>query len=420
MIIKTKIQDSLWSILFLFVFAGSALNAMAYDFKVDGIYYNYGDTEFTVSVTSGLPKCSGDVVIPATVEYNGVTYTVTAIEDYALDLSPDLTSVTIPATVTRIGKLALTGSPNLGSIVVDSVNQVFDSRDNCNAVIETATNTLLFGCKNTVIPNTVTAIGYSAFDSADNTEFNIPSSVVTIADRAFAYCAKMTSISIGCSVASIGFRIFEGSNNLTEIVVDGNNQTFDCRNNCNAIIETATNKLVAGCKSTIIPDDVTIIGDYAFKSCQNLSSITIPNSVAIIGNHAFDDCYYYLTSIELPNSVRSIGEYAFKNCKALKTITIPKSVAIIGDYAFDLCNLESVTCLATIPPFAGANSFYTYNTTTLYVPSYLVNTYQTADVWKKFITIIGIDLPSENYDVNGDGQVTIADVTNLIDYLLSH
>jgi hypothetical protein len=286
-------------------------------------------------------------------------------------------------------------------------------------VIETATNTLLYGCKNTFIPNTVTAIGYSAFDSADNTEFNIPPSVVSIADRAFAYCAKMTSISIGCSVASIGIRIFEGSNNLTEIFIDGNNPTFDCRNNCNAIIETATNKLVAGCKSTIIPEDITIIGDYAFNYCQNMSNITIPNSVAIIGNHAFYNCSK-LTSIEIPGSVRSIGEFAFKSCKALKTITFPKSLAIIGDHAFDFCNLESITCLATMPPFAGANSFPNYNSPTLYVPSYLLETYQTANVWKKFSTITGIDVAPENYDSNLDGEITITDVTTLIEYLLSH
>ena len=117
--------------------------------------------------------------------------------------------------------------------------------------------------------------------------------------------------------------VFSGCNNLTSISVDKNNPMYDSRDNCNAIIETKTNTLIAGCKNTVIPNSVISIGDYAFWGCDNLASITIPNSVTSIGNSAF--CYCdNLASITIPNSVTSIGASAFFGCDNLKTIYISR------------------------------------------------------------------------------------------------
>ena len=167
------------------------------------------------------------------------------------------------------------------SIVVDENNTVYDSRNHCNAIIETATNKLISGCNNTVIPDSVTGIG----------------------DSAFVVCTALTSVTIGNSVISIGEYAFWECNNLTNVT---------------------------------IPDSVTSIGSGAFENCTSLTSITIPDSVTCIGSWVFSGCTG-LTSITIPDSVTSVGDYAFHCCTGLKSITIPNSVTMIDWHAFDGC-----------------------------------------------------------------------------------
>jgi len=162
--------------------------------------------------------------------------------------------------------------------------------------------------------------------------------------------------------------------------VDSKNSVYDSRANCNAIIETKTNELILGCKITVIPNSVTSIGDYAFFSCDGLTSITIPNSVTSIGDHAFQGCdglasitipssvtsigdyaFYYcdgLTSITIGNSVTSIGDYAFYSCNGLTSITIPNSVTSIGPSVFSYCtNLKTINCRASSKPSGWDNNW---------------------------------------------------------------
>ena len=116
-----------------------------------------------------------------------------------------------------------------------------------------------------------------------------------------------------------GYSTFEDCTGLTSIIVDTENPKYDSRDNCNAIIETATNTIIAGCKNTFIPNSVTSIGCAAFYSCTGLTSISIPNSVTSIGSYAFARCTG-LTSISIPNSVTNIGSFAFDHCTEIETL----------------------------------------------------------------------------------------------------
>ena len=182
-----------------------------------------------------------------------------------------------------------------------------------------------YGCSgltNVTIPNSVTSIGSSAFSGCSGlTSVTIPNSVTSIGSSAFRDCSGLTSLTIPNSVASIGNDAFYGCTGLTTIKVETGNSKYDSRNNCNAIIETESNTLIAGCKNTTIPNSVISIGSWAFYGCSSLTSITIPNSVISIGEFAFSGCTS-LTSITIPNSVTSIGDYAFNNCIALRELRI--------------------------------------------------------------------------------------------------
>ena len=198
--------------------------------------------------------------------------------------------------------------------------------------------------KSVIIESGVTNIGSAAFAQCSNlTSVTIPDSVTSIGNQAFYECSSLTSVEIPGSVTSIGGYVFSSCSSLSSIQVAEDNEVYDSRDNCNAIIETESNVLVEGCKNTVIPDSVTSIGGLAFSGRSNLTSIEIPDSVTSIGGAAFSDCSG-LTSINIPNSITSIGGYVFLRCSSLTSINIPNSVTSIGGDAFGACaNLTSIT-----------------------------------------------------------------------------
>ena len=338
----------------LFVVLLATTCLWAYDFQSGDLYYNITSNvePYTVEVTYEIyVSCDNysnlkDVVIPEKVTHDNITYlvtgigectfynpcipsnsrissivipnSVTSIGNSAFSGCSSLTSVTIPNSVTSIGKYAFFSCSSLTSMIVESGNTTYDSREDCNAIIETATNTLIAGCQNTTIPNSVITIGNNAFDGCSSlTSVNIPESVTSIGNDAFSGCSSLISIIIGNNVTSVGNDVFDRCSSLTSIVVENGNTEFDSRENCNAIIQTVTNTLIIGCKNSTIPESVTGIGYWAFEDCSLLTSITIPNSVTWIGQFAFQNCYS-LATITIPNSVTMIGDGAFNSCTFLK------------------------------------------------------------------------------------------------------
>ena len=131
---------------------------------------------------------------------------------------------------------------------------------------------------------------YKYKDCRGLTSVTIPNSVAKIGLNAFYECRGLTSLSIPSSVTEIDLNAFSYCTGLSSIIVDSENKVYDSRDNCNAIIESATNKLIAGCSTTTIPNTVTSIGDAAFEGCTGLTSVTIPNSVSKVGAYAFASC----------------------------------------------------------------------------------------------------------------------------------
>ena len=183
------------------------------------------------------------------------------------------------------------------------------------------------GLTSITIGNSVTSIGQAAFGVCSGlTSIIIGNSVTSIGESAFSGCSSLISVTIPNSVTSIGNFAFGNCSGLTSISVAANNQIYDSRNDCNAIIKTSTNNLILGCKNTIIPDSVTSIDVYAFSGCSGLTSVNIPDSVIIIDRSAFNGCSG-LTSITIPDSVTSIGYQAFGNCSELTSITCNATTA---------------------------------------------------------------------------------------------
>ena len=191
----------------------------------------------------------------------------------------------------------------------------------------------------------VTSIGEWTFANCTGlTSITIPNSVTSIGSEAFSLCSALTSVTIPNSVTSIGGKAFEYCSGLTSVKVPVTDYSAFCNNKVINLIRTAIGKLIQlidneGTEITeyIVPNDVTSIGESAFRGCSGLTSVTIGNSVSSIGESAFNGCSG-LTSVTIPNSVTSIGEYAFYNCNGLASVTIPNSVTSISNSAFNGCS----------------------------------------------------------------------------------
>lgn len=353
---------------------------LAYDFEVDGIYYNLNGNEATVTYSGSdyyqySDRYSGDVNIPSTVTYGGTTYSVTSIGEGAFYSCEGVTTVVIPNSVASIGNYAFSSCTGLTSVIIpNSVTSIGKSAfKNCS------------GLTNIDIPNYVTTIGEDAFYNTawynnqpdglvyaglvayeykgsmpSGTSIIIKEGTLSVSSRAFSYYSSLTSVTIPNSVTSIGYEAFYNCNCLTSINIPNSvttigNDAFSgtawYKNQPDGVVYAG---LVAYKYKGTMPNGTSItlrdgtlgIAGSAFLGCTGLTSINIPNSVTSIGKSAFYGCSG-LTSIVIPNSVTSISDYAFSRCSGLTSIDIPNSVTTIGSSAFSNCS--GLTGMLTIP-----------------------------------------------------------------------
>ena len=318
---------------------------------------------------------------------------VTSIGQHAFYYSTGLTSVNIPSSVTSIGGHAFAGCSGLSSIIVDSANTMYDSRGNCNAIIRTSSNTLITGCQNTVIPNSVTVIGQAAFlDCSGLTSISIPSSVTSIGNYAFDSCSGLNSITIGSGVTSIGHRAFKYCTSLSSVTIPTSvtfigDEAFGYDINLTSIILLNPSMssdnvwygsfygvypnvtLIVPCNSVSYyssawvwsnfnniverPDcgdpyydfDATSFGNKLYYKILDSTRVMVvhPLECDSVGNSFWTGYLQPTGSLIIPDSVEhnnvvyqvtKVGDEAFMNCTAIRSVSIPVSVDSIGRKAF--------------------------------------------------------------------------------------
>ena len=360
----------------------------------------YGLTQMGDRVFYGCRKLTSVTLPPA----------LTQIGECAFMLCTQLNSVTIPASLTQIGNRAFSNCSALQSITVENGNPVYDSRGNCNAIIETASNTLTEGCLSTVIPSSVKTIGQYAFQGRSPSNVTIPAGVETIASYAFYQC-DVENVSFGETLKSVGYYAFGGCDNLMTLSL-GNS------------VETIGDYAFSGCEKLMNIDfghSLVSIGNYAFRNSistvysdnpsifvdvngemfmlvqyegyddyyytpiynnydgwywyhnwygeeiwiseeelnelMNVSgtvTITLPESLKTIGRYAFYECEGLRSVVMAPNSVTSIGESAFSQCRGIESIVIPESLKTVDYGAFTGCNIDTV-CISDLGAWCDIN-----------------------------------------------------------------
>ncbi len=377
------------------------------------------------------------LVIPSSVTHGGKSYAVGGITKERFMCRPEIKHLMISEGVEEIGSMAFTRCTNLESLQLPSTyyngnehvdafngcsrlrritingNEDFDSRDNSNAIIRTRDNTLLYGCLGTQIPSTVTTIAQYAFNKCDRLErIVIPEGVKTICHSAFRDCTNLKEVSLpnsldsigGCiffncmslesivipqNVSKIDSRLFGGCYSLKEVKVDKRNRTFDSRNNCNAIIHTETDCLVAGCVSSVISNGIKAIGSTAFAHVP-IQRIRIPRSVTRIGEEIFRGCSFINEIVvdpgnpvynskdncnaiietatakllhgcgtsTIPDGIKEIGDHAFNQIPMPRHLVIPEGVEVIGKRAFSWTHIQYAKFPSTLKLIGeGAFSF---------------------------------------------------------------
>lgn len=424
---QNKFLYGIWAALLLCLVPNRALSESTIDFEVDGIAYHITSAEErTVSVTKDFaqpyvhqswdeegnyPRYTGDIVVPATVSYNGVEYTVTSVGE-AFRASLRLRSIRLPETITRIEQYAFEDCLDL---------------------------------KEVVMPDALSYIAKYAFYGCGLREFTVPKGVTTIAEYAFEDC-WMDSVSIIYNtLKDIRGYAFPKAKSLyldcTEVGYEwflacGFENVYFGKN-----VRKIRNDAFGYCdniKQISIPETITEMGSNVFRDCKNLKSIHLPGSLGTINANILG--YSYIETVTLGEGITSIGVSSFKNIPNLRKIRFPQSLRSIDGYAFEGCSqLSSVT----LPPkcsYLGFNSFAgcsslayvfvqndsiafpipsnafdetVYENATLYVKEGMKELFAETDGWGLFQTIIDEEEPAEEV-------VTSFEANNIYYHITQH
>ena len=312
----------------------------------------------------------GDNAFEGTAWYNAQPNGAVIINNvlYKVKISVGST-YTIPENITFITKEAFRDITDLTEVTFPNNMMVTEGMSMENA---------FYGCTALTTLNNLHTAPFFCYNCSNLTTITIPSTVTTIKDNAFNGC-NLSSISIPASVTSIANSSFNGNVNCTSITVDANNTVYDSRNNCNALIHTASNKLIKACKNTVIPNTVTQLSDGAFSGIQ-LTSIDVAGSIHVIPQYTFSSCH--MNSITLNEGLEEVGMYAFAS-NNFTTITFPSTLQkLSGTFGcVDRCRyLQQVIFLGTTAPVINQRAlFYDVpNTCKIYVPDASMSAYEAA------------------------------------------
>lgn len=425
------------------------------------LYYNLsgGTAIVTSSGTPGMygswldnTRPTGNLVIPDSVIYQGVSYPVVSIGDYAFQQCGGLTSVTIPSTVNSIGNWSFGSCIGLDTVVIPNTvafigEGVFSGCSGITtATVPNITNSIFRGCSSltsVVFTSTITAISnYAFYECTSLISYVIPNTVTYIGDYAFYGCSSLLSCSIPNAVTYIGISAFYGSN-LSSITIPsgvisiGHSAFMECRNlhqiffNADSCISmgTANGNTVSptypsfyqdtSSISLIIGNNVKNIPEEAFSCCYGLSSVIIGDSVLRIGNNAFKFCHNIQSAV-IPDATLTIGDYAFYGASGLNTLTIGSSVTSIGNYAFGCQSLSSITMRCYPPSITSSTFINVTRNIPVHTPCGALTSYQNAQYWNTFTHFVNgcvsITVTSNDYTrggVSGSGTYTLGDSVTL-------
>lgn len=299
----------LLSLLLLFL---CSLNGMA--LVIDGVaYFIVGDEAWVTNDDSSDFKYVGDIIIPASITYNGTVYKVTRVKDEAFRFCKEITSITLPEGITHIGKDACDGCKNMKAI-------------NLPSTLKSIGSCAFFECESLesiTIPNSVDYMGGKVFYCCYNLKSAVLSeNVDEISKYTFYGCKNLSSVTIPEGVTTIGTLAFQNCFNLGSLHLP------------NSITRIWSSGLAdCGIETVNIPDNLTVIEDRTFESCINLKSIVIPDKVTNISEFAFASCTS-LTSVVIGDNVTSIGSHAFRHCESLSKVVFGKSDITFGNNVF--------------------------------------------------------------------------------------
>jgi hypothetical protein len=352
----------LLTIIFFFSLIVRAVNV-----EIDGIMYNINaKTGLTEVVANPSHQYKGDIVIPETITYEGKEYTVTAIGESAF-FQRNITSITFPNSITSIGRAAFYCCSLLDSVALpEKVTVIGDMLfANCTSL------------RRVVIPEGLTLIDNSAFNSCYSLDsLIIPNSVTRIEDWAFALCKGLTYVEMSRGLTYVGRGAFGDCSALNTVIIP-DLSSWSMINfgdyNSNPLTTTKTLKINnEEIRDLVIPDDVTYIGDYAFRGCTNITSVTMGENVTKIGTSAFYGCKN-CASITIGENVTSIGSWAFYGCSAMTSLkSLPRKVPSTTSNSFDSAIKDQ---------------------TILYVPSAALEAYSSKAPWSDFYDIVALNIP---------------------------